>query len=75
MYVYKKIMEQYFDKTNPLYSNIINSFRDLEKNVQERIIHRVEEIKQNIGKEVFISHILKNTSGINVLFCCGELFC
>ncbi len=68
-------MEKYFDKTSSVFSENINSFLDLKKNDQERIIYRVEDLKHKLGRDVFINNISKNDHGINVVFCCGELFC
>jgi hypothetical protein len=67
-------MEKYFDKTDDRYSKNINLFNELNENDQKRVVDWVIGSAKKLDKEIYISHITKNKSCIQVTYSFGMVF-
>ncbi len=70
-----KYVKKYFDDMNVCYSQNINSFFNLPKNDQMRIIECLKDLRQKTERDFLVTRIFRDRNGISVSFSCGQLFC
>ncbi len=69
------MLQKNFDKTSNNYGFVYNTFCELEKTEQKRIIEYIEEIRAKLEmKNISINSILLNKDGIEVTLLIGHFF-